>query len=234
MVDLIFVVIVLAAIRILILIVLHRIIWVHHIRTSKSWVSIWRLELLHTRVVAIMLLLKMRRFVWWSLVCHLYLWNSWDFTRWLVGVHASWAPHLSYLYRYIIWISIHDFSGALTWWNHRWSGFCMSWRHCLWMTLGGAHFVCVLHLHWHGHLSLSFRLGLWFDPISTLQEELIVLILNNLLRQLLGIGVIISVDLLNGHEIILDVFEVLSLELFGFLKKRTLLDISENKLGDIL
>ena len=94
----------------------------------------------------------------------------------------------------------------------------MSRRDNLLMAFGRTHFVGVLHLHRHGHFSLSFRLGLWFDAIAALQKELIVVLLNQLLWHFVGIRIIISVDLLDSHQIVLYIFEVFTLELFGFLK----------------
>ena len=94
----------------------------------------------------------------------------------------------------------------------------MSWRDNLPLTLGRAHIVGVLHRYRHGHFSLSFRLGLWFDTVAALQKEFIVVLLNKLLGHFVGIRIIISVDLLDGHQIILDIFEILTLKLFSFLE----------------
>jgi hypothetical protein len=166
----------LAAIWILILthvLIVHRILRRNHILSSKSWVylSIRRLELLHSLGMSILLvhllLLIMRRLVWCSWVRHLHRWDSWYLSWWLLGHHTSWAPHLAYMIRMLL-IRIHQgFWCALTWLKHG-STFGISWRNNLLLvnTLWGAHVVSMLHWNWHGHFSLSFCLGLWFDTIA--------------------------------------------------------------------
>ena len=94
----------------------------------------------------------------------------------------------------------------------------MSWGDNLPLSLGRTHVVGVLHRYRHGHFSLSFRLGLWFHTVAALQKELIIVLFNQLLWHFVGIGIIISVDLLDSHQIVLDIFEVLTLELLSFLE----------------
>lgn len=169
----------LAAIWILIMthvLIVH--IWIllrNHILSTKSWVSVRRLELLHwlrmsilLEVLVRMLLLIGRRLIRWPLVRHLDRWDSWYLTWWLVGVNTSWAPHLAYLLRNLLEVIsiIHALCGALSWWKHRWSTVGMSWRDVLPLTFWGAHVVSMLHWYWHGHFSLSFCLGLWFDTVA--------------------------------------------------------------------
>ena len=199
--------------------IVHRILLWNHILAPKSRVCVRRLKLLYCRRMSILLLLIVRRLIGWSRIRHLHRWDSWYLTSWLVGVHTSWAPHLAYLQWYLLGIGMHhSFCGALTWWKHRWSTFGMSWRDSLLVTLCGAMVVCVLHWDWHGHFGLSFCLGLWFDTVAALEKELVVVLFNQLLRHFFGLGIVISVDLLDRHQVILNVFEVLALELFGLLQ----------------